>query len=173
VYFFICKMALSGLWSQKWSQRSYSRTMVELTHGLIPSYTRVNVRSYTQELCDRSKFITERYDVLIGETPATWIMHGEIECIPRERSGYVIRTSYDVGRLYAAETPDTCVLYPNMTLCMQYRMNFFEIIVLDPLSRVDRDCQSRLSMYHRKTKSIPIPYGQKHDIAQQKSKKAS
>jgi len=159
-------MTLSGIWSQRWSQRPHSRSMVELSHGTIPSYKRVKVVSYAQELCDTSNFIMERYELMIGETAATWIMHGEIECIPRERSGYVIRTSYDVGRLYAAETPDTCLLYPNLTLCMNYRMNFYEIIVLDPNSRVDRDCQSRLSLYHRKTKSIAIPYGQKHDIPQ-------
>lgn len=148
---------ISGIWSQKWSQRPPARTMVEVSHGVIPSHAKARIMSYTQEVCDTSHFMVERYELMIGRTPATWIMQGTVECIPRERSGYVIRTAYDAGRLYTEYTPDTYLLYPNMTLSMGYAMNMFEVIVLDPHSRVDRDCQQRLSMYKKKTKSIRIP----------------
>lgn len=108
-------------------------------------------------MCTKSRYIMETYDLVIGTTPATWIMQGTAEYIPRERMGYVVRATYDSGRLYTRLTADTSGLTPNMTLSMGHVMNLFEIIVLDDNSRVDRDVQQRLSMFHKKTKSIPIP----------------
>jgi hypothetical protein len=144
-------MVLSGVWTQKWSQRTCSRSLMEVSHGVIPSFRRVNIQSYTQEICTANQTILETYDLLVNDTPATWVMHGYLECTPRERSGYYVTTSYEFGRLYTRETLDTCELYPNVTISMSHIMNMYEIIIMDAAARVDRDVQQRLSMYHRQT----------------------
>ena len=142
---------LSGVWTQKWSQRAHNRSLIEVSHGVIPSYQVVNIRSYTQEICTRNQVVLETSELLIGNTPATWVTHGYLEYVARESGGYFTTTSFEFGRLYTEETPDTWDLYPNITISMSHIMNMSEVVVMDPVARVDRDVQQRLSMFQRHT----------------------
>lgn len=147
-------MTLSGVWTQRWSQRHMTRSLCEVTHGKIPLFRPVLITSYTQDICEDRQRIRETYDLIIDSVPAVWTMHGSIECLPRERSGMYIRTSYEQGCLSLRNYPmtipfDHCHGYMHAPLDMTYVMNMYEILVLNQAQRIDRDVQQRLCLYNK------------------------
>lgn len=155
-YCYLCqkkiKMSLSGIWTMQWTQHQRTRSIQDVTHGMLPHHT-VTVKSHVHDLCTKSHFVQEKYDILIdGTVPALWVMHGGLEWQPRDTMGYTITCEYDCGMLYVEDPralPITLLGYENRTLDMTYTLNMYDIIVMGAMSRVDRDVHQRLTLHHK------------------------
>lgn len=150
--------SLNGIWTMQWTQKQPTRTLMDVTHGIIPYQYPVRITSYVHDLCTKSHFVQEKYalqllDHSMQETQKLyWVMHGELGWDPLG-PGYRVAYEYECGMLYV-DNPYTLPVpllgYHNAPLDMTYTLHLFDIVSMGAMSRVDRDIQQCLTMYHRK-----------------------